>query len=66
MRVCPLPLLLFLHPLTLIFLINVLVQVKGVAHRFLRGGYPMVDTVGESDTATNPQVRRMPQLYAAS
>ncbi len=41
---------------TLLFSATVPEAVKKVAHRFLRVGYPMVDTVGEDDTATNPQV----------
>lgn len=41
---------------TLLFSATVPEAVKSVAHRFLRQGYPMVDTVGKDDSATNPQV----------
>ena len=41
---------------TMLFSATVPEAVKSVAHRLLRVGYPMVDTVGKEDTATNPQV----------
>jgi hypothetical protein len=41
---------------TMLFSATVPEAVKSVAHRLLRVGYPMVDTVGSEDTATNPQV----------
>jgi len=41
---------------TLLFSATVPEAVKTVAHRLLRVGYPLVDTVGSDDTATNPQV----------
>ena len=41
---------------TLLFSATVPEGVKMVAHRLLRQGYPMVDTVGADDSATNPQV----------
>ena len=41
---------------TMLFSATVPEAVKTVAHRLLREGYPMVDTVGKDDSATNPQV----------
>jgi ATP-dependent RNA helicase MSS116, mitochondrial len=41
---------------TLLFSATVPEAVKSVALRFLRPGFPLVDTVGADDTATNPQV----------
>ena len=41
---------------TFLFSATVPEPVKSVAHRLLKVGYPMVDTVGKEDTATNPQV----------
>ena len=41
---------------TMLFSATVPEGVKSVAHRLLRAGYPMVDTVGKEDAATNTQV----------
>ena len=41
---------------TLLFSATVPENVKTIAHRLLRIGYPMIDTVGKDDSATNPQV----------
>lgn len=41
---------------SLLFSATVPEPVKAVAHRFLRTGYPLIDTVGANETATNPQV----------